>query len=170
MSEAQDLYDKAMSMSSVSDENYIDLARTLRNLLEVDPAAFQKFYEKSKVDRRKAYYLVAIDKAFRKLGIPKARLARLGWTKANHLAKHITPQNADELIKKAEELTTRQLARYLHGDNVLANAHTVTFYFTPKDFKEMESILLKYGATPSSRNAQSREKALMKALKDRRDK
>src|SRR5690349_4005104 len=70
-------------------ENFLDMARELRDMLESDPEKFAKVRDSSGIGRRKIYYLIEIDKAFRKLPLSKSRVEKIGWTKALTLAKHI---------------------------------------------------------------------------------
>lgn len=160
-----DLYQVSLEQAAALDENFIDLARNLRDMMDSDPESFQKFISRSDLGKRKIYYLVAIDKAFRKLKISKDRLRKLGWTKANILSKQITPANAAELVKLAEENTARDLQRILSGQKAMPNAHCVMFYFNPQDYQLMERVLLQHGAEKASRGIVSKEEALIKVLK-----
>src|SRR5271156_3921328 len=97
-----DLFDKALGLSSNVDDNFLELATALRQLFDRDPDLFRKAIEKSKLGTRKAYYLVAISRAFDPLPLTKAQLRKIGWTKLHVLAPHVDESNAEALIELAE--------------------------------------------------------------------
>ncbi|MBY0560043.1 hypothetical protein [Hyphomicrobium sp.] len=166
MADATVLYDKALALAPQLKDNFMDLAHHLRDLLETDPAEFQKFYKKSSVNKRKAYYLVEIDRAFRKLGISKNRLHKIGWTKVMILTKHINDSNAQELITMAEQNSAHSLQALLKGQKKPANAHCVLMYFKDSDYNLFYNALIKRGAQQSARGLINKEEALVKLLKD----
>lgn len=160
-----DLYDKAMSMSSSLDGNFMDLARVVRELNQFDLDEFKKFCAKSRIGKRRAYCLVSIDKAFRKLPISRDRLHRIGWTKVYLLSQYINETNASKLVGWAEVYTVRELEAMLKGEVAVPNAHSVLFYFNEKDYETLQKALVKYGATRSNRGLVGKEQALVKLLK-----
>jgi hypothetical protein len=62
---------------------------------------------------RKAMYLIDIYTKFNLHGLGGDKVAELGWTKASHVAKYITEDNAEEILGMAETMTSREL-----GDSV----------------------------------------------------
>lgn len=159
-------FEKAMELASSFDENFLELGRQLRDMLETSPDEFQKFIDKSKIGKRKAYYLVAIDKAFRKLAVSKARLQRIGWTKLMVLAKHnVDEKNAQKFIALAEAYNTRDLEKLLNDEKPTPNAHCVLLYFDDADYAALEKALVKHGAGRSSRGLTNKEEALIKIIK-----
>ena len=161
----EDLYEKALEMSSNVDDNFLDLARTLRQLLDREPDLFKKVVEKTNLGTRKAYYLVEISRTFEPLPVSRPRLKKIGWTKLQIIGKHINKGNAQELLKLAEENTTKQLEALMKGEQPVTNAHCVLMYFTPKQYKDLEEVLLQNGGSRSGRGILNKEKALMTALK-----
>jgi hypothetical protein len=166
-SSTEDLYAKALELSGAFKENFLDLAKILRQLLDRDPDKFQKIVEKSKLGLRKAYYLVEISRAFDGLPAPKSRLHKVGWTKLGILAKHVDKSNVEDLLELAESHTTKQLEQRLRGKEPPENSHCVLMYFTPKEYEELEHVLLRNGGQRSGRGIVNKEQALLRALKSR---
>jgi hypothetical protein len=61
------------------------------------------------IEYRKAMYLIDIYVAFNKFGIDAAKVAELGWTKAAKIAAVMDADNAEELVKLAEDSTVADL-------------------------------------------------------------
>jgi len=159
-----ELFSRAMEMSKHIGENFLDLARTLRLLLDRDPGLYQRIVKTSDIDRRKAYYLVTISKTFDPLKVSRTRLQKIGWTKLEKISKHVTKENVDELLDLAEANTVKKLEALMKGEQPIANAHCVLMYFTPKQYKDIEEILLQNGGKRSGRGILNKEKALIRAL------
>ena len=159
-----DLYDKALDLSSNVEDNFLDLARSLRQLLDRDPDLFKKVIDKSNLGSRKAYYLVNISRWFNDVPVGKARLRKIGWTKLQVIGPHVTAQNVDELIELAENNTTAQLKQLMRGEQPLTNAHCVLMYFSPQQYEKFEDVLVKNGGTRSGRGILNKEEALIRAL------
>jgi hypothetical protein len=62
---------------------------------------------------RKARYLIEIYENLVTKNIPWEKVSHLGWTKLKDLARHLTLENLDEMVKKAENLTTLELQAML---------------------------------------------------------
>jgi hypothetical protein len=75
---SQDLYAKALSLSSQVEEHFLELASSLRKLQDRDPELFRKLTDKADIGKRKLYYLLEISRTFDTLPIPKARLRHVG--------------------------------------------------------------------------------------------
>src|SRR3546814_16959002 len=58
---------------------------------------------------RKAFYLIAIDRAFSELPVPKARLADIGWTKLHVLAPIVDHEHYENLLSKVDDCSVRDL-------------------------------------------------------------
>lgn len=164
MQNVQELYDSAISLATAFDQNFVDLAATLRQLLDLDPDRYRDFVKASGVGTRKAYYLVSIDRTFGKLKVPKAKLTELGWTKLIALQAHVTKSNHKELLAFAKEHTVAELKQHLKGGDVEENAHSVLMYFSPADYDRLVATLMKHGAVKSGRGLLDKEKALMKLV------
>ena len=158
------LYDKAMGLSNEVEDNFLELGKSLRQLMDRDPDLFQQFIRKSNLGRRKAYYLVEVSRIFDPLPIPRARLRKIGWTKLQLIARHVTPNNLDVLLQLAEDSAARQLERRMRGEKPLGNAHCVLMYFSPKDYAELEDVLVKHGGVRSGRGIQNKEEAVLRMV------
>ena len=159
-----ELYDRVLALSSDVEDKFLELGRSLRQLLDRDPALFQQVVKK-RLGRRKAYYLVEVSRKFEPLPISRARLKKIGWTKLQIIGQHVTKDNVEELVSLAEQLKTKQLERKMQGDEPLNNAHCVLMYFSPKQYAEFEEALLKNGAERSGRGIVGKEEALINALR-----
>jgi hypothetical protein len=160
-----ELYDRALALSSDVEDKFLELGRALRQLLDRDPALFQQVVKKRGLGRRKAYYLVEVSRRFEPLPISRAKLKKVGWTKLQIIGQHVTKDNVEELVNLAEQLKTKQLERKMQGDEPLNNAHCVLMYFSPKQYAEFEEALLKNGAERSGRGIVGKEEALINALR-----
>ena len=160
-----DLYDKAMELSKDFDDNFLDLAKTLRQLLDRDPEKFRDLWTKTNLGRRKAYYLVEVSRTFDPLPGPKSRLKKIGWTKLQVIGKHVTKDNLGEMLDLAEKHTAKELESLMRGEKPSNNAHCVLMYFSPKQYDLLERTLLKNGGTRSGRGINDKEEALITALK-----
>ena len=165
MLSTDDLYDKALSLTSNVDDNFLELARSLRQLLDRDHDLFRNVISKTGLGSRKAYYLVAISRAFDPLPLTKARLRKAGWTKLYILAPHVDEANVEALIELAETNSTAQLRALMKGEKPPANAHCMLMYFSPKDFKVVADALVKHGGVRSGRGILHKEEALLRFIK-----
>ena len=159
------IYKKALELSADVEDNFLELGRALRQLLDRDPELFQQVVDQTNLGRRKAYYLVEVSRVFDPLPFPRSRLRKIGWTKLQVIAKHVTPHNVEVLLELAEATTSKDLERQLRGDKPPGNAHCVLMYFSPKDYAELEDTLLKHGGVRSGRGIQKKEEALITALR-----
>jgi hypothetical protein len=126
------LYDKAMGLSKEVEDNFLELGKSLRQLMDRDPELFQQIIQKSNLGRRRAYYLAEVSRIFDPLPIPRARLNKIGWTKLQLVAKHVTPSNLDVLLQLAEDSAAKELERRMRGEKPVGNAHCVLMYFSPE--------------------------------------
>lgn len=161
----EDLYDKALTMSGNVEDNFLELGRSLRQLLARDPELFKQVVEKSDLGRRKAYYLVEVSAAFDPLKFSRTRLSKLGWSKLQILARHVKQDNIEELVKLAENATNRQLERLMAGEAPMKNARCVLLYFSPKQYDELETALLHHGGKRAGRGIVDKEKALISVVR-----
>jgi hypothetical protein len=161
----EDLIDKALALSVDVEDNFLELGKTLRQLMDRDPDLFHQIIQKSNLGRRKAYYLVEVSRKFDPLPIPRARLRKIGWTKLQLIGKHIDANNLDQLLQLAEASNTKELERHMRGEKPIGNAHCVLMYFTPKQYAELEDMLVKYGGVRSGRGIQNKEQALLRIVR-----
>ena len=170
MVKAPDLYDKAVRLSEKFEENFWELALTLRTLRDVNLDKFRECILTTGIGLRKAYYLVEVAEAIEPLNILPARLRKIGWTKLQLIAKPITKQNAKQMLGWAEEHTVRDLKKVLAGEKPENNSHCVMMYFSPEDYDLFADVLKEHGATVEGRSIANKEEALMHLLKQARGK
>ena len=127
------LLEAALDLADQPDENFLPLGRILSQLWSSDPPKFHRFIKLSGISRRKAYYLVAVARAFEGLGVPDARLAAIGWTKLQVIAPHVDEANAEGLLTLAETETVRELRRTLSGLESQGKTRCVLLYFTVEE-------------------------------------
>lgn len=161
----EDLFDKAMTLSKNVDDAFLELGRTLRQLLDREPQQFQEIVAKSDLGRRKAYYLVDVSRVFDPLQVSRARLKRVGWTKLAMVAKQVRQDNVDELLDLAEQNNVKELDRIMRGEKPLGNSHCVLMYFSPKQYEELEEALVHHGARKAGRGLVEKEKALLRMMR-----
>lgn len=161
----EDIYAKALVLSIDVEDNFFDLARMLRELLNRDPDLFKQVIDKSNLGVRKGYYLVSIAKHFGSLKFNRARLRRVGWTKLMLLGPQVTQDNVDELLTLAEQNNAAQLKLLMKGEQPRKNARVVNMYFTESEYAALEAVLIKNGARRIGRGVVDKEAALLRALK-----
>lgn len=140
------------------DGQFLKTAKLLRTLYEKledeEPAMRQAIFEhclaKAKIHKRKAYYLLEIDKAFGDLEDHHKRLAEIGWTKLSIIAKYVTYIDPESWLTLAEKMTAAELSSYIAGK--VAPTHFVTFRLTEQQYSTIAGTLLVYGAylTPNA--------------------
>ena len=163
------IYEKSLDLAKNVEDNFLDLAKSLRQLTDRDPDLVKRVWEKTNLGSRKAYYLVNIDRWFSGLPVGKARLKEIGWTKLQIIGPTINASNCEELLSMAENNTAAQLKALVKGEKPITNAHCVLMYFTPKQYAELEDVLLKNGGTRSGRGILDKESALLNALHKLKD-
>lgn len=156
-------YQRIVELAKSINDNFPELGRRLRAAQELGGPLYDKALQV--VGRRTAYYLIEIDRAFASLGVNRARLVAIGWTKLARLTKHVTVHNVDKLLALAEENTDRQLAALMAGEKPVENARTVLLSLKPKHYKLYATALLQHGAKASGRGLSGQEKALMAIIK-----
>ena len=165
MSKADDLYDKVVEIAPEVEEKFLELGVLLGRLLDEDRELYSKAVEKAKLGVRKAYYLIAISKAFKNLKISRPRLRAIGWTRLMVIARVVTESNAEELVTLAEQYKVKDLEAIVKGEEPQPDSRVVILYFTPDQYDTFEGVLLKYGASQHGRGLVGKESALLKALK-----
>src|SRR5579863_4454952 len=161
----EELYDRVLVLSSDVEDNFLELGRSLRQLLDRDPDLFQQVAKKGRLGRRKAYYLVDVSRAFDKAPVPRSRLRNIGWTKLQVIGKYVTADNLEDLLELAERISSKELERQMRGEKPISNAHCVLMYFSPKHYAELEDALVKQGGVRSGRGIQNKEEALLRMVR-----
>jgi hypothetical protein len=152
MTEVTDaLYDKALGLSVNIPDNFMELGRVFAQLYDLDPELFRQLAAKSNMGLRKAYSLIEVSRTVEALAIPRDQLGKIGWPKLQLVAKHLTPNTLDALLRLAEESTVEDLKHHLRGwKRPAGNAHCMLRYFSPKSYEQLEETHLSNGAAPSA--------------------
>lgn len=153
------------------DEKFVPLAKMLREFRDTllgegksDPLGlFEICCKSAGIGKRKAFYLIEIDKVFGPLDIPMQRLTAIGWTKLSLMAKHVDPQKIEDWLKLGESNTVEELKLFLAGKEQLPNK--VHLRFNDKDYAVFSGTLLANGAslTPGG-GISNKEQALIKIM------
>lgn len=155
---------KAELIASFIGDNFIEAARYLREVQDEKPELFATVVKYTGIGMRKAYYLAEIDRRFRKLGVDRTRLRKIGWTKVQMIGRHINMTNLEDLLSLAENHTAYELNALLRGEQPHSETRCVVLYFTPEQYETFEQAVLANGGVKSGRGLLGKEEALVKAL------
>ncbi len=145
-------------------DDWVAAARLLRQLLDEDPSEFLATAKTMGIQTRKAYYLVQIDRALDGLFVPRERLLRIGWTKMQIIARHITAENAEALLAQAERHPVHVLRDVIDGDAPESAKHCVILYLFDDEYEIFAEVLQAHGASLVGRGIKWKEEALITAL------
>ena len=165
MSKIDDLYDKVVELAPEVEEKFLELGALLGRLMDADRDLYKKAVEKGDLGTRKAYYLIAIAKAFKNLKISKPRLRTIGWTRLQVIARVVNESNAEDLVALAEQHKVKDLEAIIKGEEPQPDSRVVIMYFTPDQYDLLEGVLVQNGASRHGRGLVGKESALIKALK-----
>ena len=166
------LIKKAQTLAAKDDDSMIELAETLSELRALpkppdgDRPTLDVLIDLTKLSRRTVCYLLKVWQTFSDLGIPRERLAHVGWTKLAVIAENCEPEEMEEALDLAETATVKELPALLKGAPRKAKARTVQLRLTPRQYDQFEAVLLANGARrpKKGRGLSGKERALMKAL------
>lgn len=145
-------------------DNFMSAANYFRQIQDTMPEKFSYLAKLTGIGLRKAYYLAAIDRRFQKLGVDRARLSNIGWTKARLISDYVTKENCEDLLALAETSTARELTLKLRKEEPLSGTRCVILYLKPKEYEIFSDVLLAHGASRSGRGLMDKEEALISAL------
>lgn len=166
---ANELYAKAIELSGKSGDRFLELARTMRRLREIDPDLFFECVASSEISLRKAYYLLEVEAKFSKLKVPDERLLRIGWTKLSVLAKHIEELDLEIALKVAEAAPVHHLKTLSQGKIPDKKQHCVLMYLNEYQFELLADALVQFGAERDLRGLRGKEDALTAFLEAHND-
>jgi hypothetical protein len=146
------------------ENRFLELASLLRQVKETSQKDFKKLYSIPRLGRRKAYYLVSIDKAFADKNVSPKRLTKIGWTKLATLAPHITDENLEDALVFAELNTVKNIEAVVHGLEPIIGGRSILLNFTAKQFAAFSAAILAHGATKNGQGFIGKEAALVAAL------
>lgn len=161
MDEKKKMVEKVTALSGAVDENFLELAKSLRELQDLDNDEFLRAVENSGLGKRKAYYLVAIDRTFSTIPVPKLRLKKIGWTKLNILTKTIDKSNYAAQLKAAEMYTAKELEAHLSGREVQGKKRAFLTYLDPPGYEKLSEALGKVGGRRYQRGWSNKAAALV---------
>lgn len=137
--------DKVEMIASLIGDNFLRVARALREIQDDKPEIFLEIAKRLGISRRRAYALARIDRQFAELGVAEERLCSVGWSKLQVIGRHLNAENAEYLLQ-------------------LKNARVMTLYFDPADYGRLRTALLAHGAVPNGNGLIEKETALMKLI------
>ena len=165
----EDLIIDAKHLAKRVDIHFIDLASSLRQLHELftqtpdvkQPVTFDECLEKIGVSKRRAFYLIDVDRTFSTLKIAPSRLTHIGWTKLSLMTRIVNSKNVEKLLTHAETKTVDEFRAYISG--VEPPTHTLVFKLTKDQYGVIAGALLVNGAyLTSGAGLANKEISLMK--------
>lgn len=158
-----DIISMIETMASSSNESFLDIAELMWELKQTDPDAFRTAWMALPMSERKTYALAKIGEIFDEYEHSRERLTRIGWTKLEMIAEHVTPKTIPMFLSLAERFTTRDLRRILHGKPALGKVNILQLALKEADYKVVVGMLVRYGAIQSTSGLTGKEEALVKA-------
>jgi hypothetical protein len=159
---------QAMMLLANLDDNFLELGTVLHKLSKEYPADFKKLCSLPQLGRRKAYYLISIDKAFADKNEDPKRLKDIGWTKLAALAPHVTADNWQDALLFAEMNTVRNIEAVGRGQEPNIGGRSVLLLFTADQFAIFADAIVKHGAIANGAGFVGKEAALIAVLSKNR--
>jgi hypothetical protein len=166
--ETDHLIHETLTLIAKLEDEFLELGSLLRQVQQTSPKDFKKLASLPELGRRKAYYLVSIDKAFCDTGVPSERLMKIGWTKLAALAPHITDENLDDALLFAELHTVKNIEAVVHGQEPIFGGRTVQLIFTADQFAAFSVSILAHGAIKNGKGFVGKGAALISALSEKK--
>ena len=163
------LFIKTLMLIAKFEDQFLDLASLLRQVQETNPGDFKKLCSLPQLGRRKAYYLLSIDKAFGDKNVPAERLKKIGWTKLAALAPHITNENLEDALLFAELNTMKNIEAVMHGLEPILGGRSVLLIFTAEQFAAFSAAIMAHGAIQNGQGFIGKEAALIAALNENKE-
>jgi hypothetical protein len=160
---------KAMALINNLDDEFLELGSTLRHLQQTNPKDFKKVASIPQLGRRKAYYLISIDRAFGDKGVAAERLTKIRWTKLALLAPYITAENLEDALVFAESHTTANVQAVVKGLEPILGGRAVLLRFTAQQFASFSAAILANGAVKNGEGFIGKETALITALEKNKE-
>ncbi len=156
---------EALSLVGALGSKFLELGSLLRKLQSSNFDNFKTLYEIPQLGRRKAYYLIEIDKVFGGKPELAVRLNKIGWTKLSLLAKFVNDDNILDALQFAELHTAWDMQVILKSGDSTFSTRSVLLRFTLPDFDKFASKIVAYGAKPTPDGGyHNKEAALLAAL------
>ena len=145
--------------------DWVEIAALLRQMSDENTNKFLKTAHTLGIHRRKAYYLVDLDRSLQPFEVPRARKLRIGWTKLQVIGPYLTQKNREVLLAQAEAHPVHELRDIVHGIWSDATKHCVLLYLADEEYEILASVLKAHGAIQVGRGLRNKESALIAALK-----
>ena len=145
--------------------DWFEIAALLRQMSDEDPEKFLNTAHTLGIHRRKAYYLVDLDRSLEAFEIPRARKLRIGWTKLQVIGPNLTQKNREVLLAQAEAHPVHELRDIVQGTWPGATKHCVLLYLADEEYGIFAQVLKAHGAKRVGRGIRGKEAALIAALK-----
>jgi hypothetical protein len=154
----------------------LELGEALRRIYAQQPSEFRALIGKPGLGQRMAYYLLEVSRRIREAGVTAAQARKLGWTKLQIIGKCLTPQNAADLLSRAEDRTAHELTLLMRRNPLPLSGSSarkrpnakrcVLFYFTPAEYEEFrDALVIHGGAQRTSRGLVNKNEALLKLVR-----
>lgn len=167
--ELEPLFFETLLLIARFNHKFMELASLLHQLHETAHHDFKTLISIPQLGRRKGYYLVEVDKAFGGNEHLRPRLNKIGWTKLQTIAKHVTPDNREDLLKLAEAHTVKNLERIMRGEKPTIGGRSVLLHFTAEQFAAFSKAILAHGAIENGAGFIGKEAALFAALEKNKE-
>ena len=163
---------RVQALASKDDDSKIELAEALSDLRDLprppdgDRPTLDELVDLTELSKRAVCYLLKVWLTFSDLGIPRDRLARIGWTKLAVIAESCEPGEEEQALAIADTCTVKELPALLKGRRRKKKPRTVQLRLTKRQHDHFETVLLAHGARRPKKGwgLSGKEKALMKAL------
>lgn len=155
-------------MSGEDSAQFSDFLKVANHLFEVQQASPDLLLEEGErigVGRRKVYYLLELREKLQRIPAQPEQLVRIGWTKLQVIADHLTPENFRELLELAETNPIHALRSYTPGETLPVEKRFLGFSLTPEQYDIVRKVLLDHGADENAKGLRNKEAALVAALK-----
>jgi hypothetical protein len=162
--EKDTIFQQALLLVAQVNDKFFTLAKLLRLLHDEDYEWFVALANMPQLGRRKAYYLLQIEQVFGGLPILPSRLNKIGWTKLQVIAEHVTEANHEALLQLAEAYTAENLKDVIQGGKPIIGGRTVQLRFTKEQYQKFAEAILKHGAIENGKGFLGKERALIRAL------
>lgn len=159
-----DVIQSAMELIADLENSFLSLGRMLGKARDENNQLFQSLLALPSLDRRTAYYLIAISTTFDALEVDDKELIQVGWTKLATLRPFVTAENVAVLLELAKQHSNYALRQILKGQGPAKDARVVALYLRPKEYETYKKALVSFGAKPVGRGLRGQEEALMKLI------
>lgn len=146
------------------DERFLDLAALLRKLKEKSPTDFKTLSSIPQLGRRKAYYLLSIDRVFGGQPHLRERLMKVGWTRLAFVAPHVMPDDVEDALLFAEMNSAWAIQEAVKGKGLPVGARSVLLHFKSEQFSYFAQEIVKHGAVKNGEGFVDKEVAVITAL------